>query len=358
MPRRRGHVRWGRIASALAALALLAAGGTVLGLYASRGGLGDGPTTTTTAPSTHPRETSTTLPPPKVTPDGTYQVATTTFDARTTGAPVATPGAQLATTVWYPAQVAATGRARPDRAHGPYPLLVFSQGYLQDPEQYRVLLTAWASAGFVVAAPTYPHTDPSPPSFADEGDIVNHPVELRTVIAAVLTAASHPGSDIAGLVDPAEVGLVGQSDGGDVSLAVAADSSYRYPVEAVVVLSGAELSGFGGQYFTTPTPPLLVVQGSADTVNNPDCSVEIYDDAPAPKWYLDLLTAPHLTPYTQTDAYERVVAAVTTDFFDAELAGQPAALQSMAASGTVAGVAQLSDGATAPPATGGCPGAP
>lgn len=339
-------------------LAALLAGGTALGLVYV--GAGHGRSAPRTVRPAHPRaRETTTQPAPALTPDGTYLVTTTTLDAGTTGAPAGTPGAHLATTVWFPASPTSAGSMLPDRAHGPYPLLVFSQGYGVAPQQYDVLLTAWASAGFVVAAPTYPHTDDSQPAFLDESDIVNHPAELRTVIGTVLTVASRPGSDLSGLVDASEVGLVGQSDGGDVSLAVAADSCCRYPaVKAVAILSGAELSSFGGQYFASPTPPILVVQGSADTINPPDCSVHIYDAAPRPKWYLDLLTAPHLTPYTDADAYERVVAVVTTDFFDAELARQPAGLGAMAAGGTVTGVAQMSDGATAPPAPGGCPGAP
>lgn len=289
---------------------------------------------------------------------GTYHVASTSLDAGTTGAPEGTPGAHLATAVWYPATTSKSGTVVPDRAHGPYPLLVFSQGFEHAPTTYQVLLTAWASAGYVVAAPTYPHTDNTPP-YVDENDIVNHPAELHIVIGAVVATAAKPGSPISGLVKATDIGLVGQSDGGDVTLAVAADTSDRYPnVKAVAVLSGAELSSFGGQYFGSPTPPILVVQGNADTVNFPGCSAQIYDDAPAPKWYLDLLGAPHLTPYIRPDNWESVVASVTTDFFDAELSGQTTGLSAMVAAGDVAGVAQLSDGTSAPITAGDCVGAP
>jgi dienelactone hydrolase len=321
-------------------------------------GISTATSTTTTSPSVGTSTTS--QPPAAVSADGTYAVATTQFDAGTTGAPAATPGAHLATTVWYPASSPEGGVA--DRSGAPYPLLVFSQGYAVAPLQYQVLLTAWASAGFVVAAPTYPHTDASPPTYLDESDIVNHPAELRTVIGAVVAMAAQPGSALFGLVSSSEIGLAGQSDGGDVSLAVAADTCCRYPgVKAVAILSGAELSSFGGRYFGSPTvpgPPLLVVQGSADTINPPACSVQIYDGAPPPKWYLDLIGAPHLTPYVDADGYETVVANVTTDFFDAELAQQPEALRAMVAGGDLPGFAQLSDGTTAPPPGGYCPGAP
>jgi dienelactone hydrolase len=201
---------------------------------------------------------------------------------------------------------------------------VFSQGFDITTQEYATLITDWASAGFVVAAPTYPHTDPSPPTLLDESDIVNHPADLQAVITAVVAAGHQSGAALAGLINADEIGLVGQSDGGDVSLAVADNSCCRYPgVKAAAILSGAELSSFGGQYFTTPGPPILIVQGSTDTVNPPICSVQAYNAAPTPKYYLDLLGASHLDPYTEPGSYETVVARVTTAFFDAELAGRP-----------------------------------
>ena len=88
----------------------------------------------------------------------------------------------LPTAVFYPVRgIAAAGGpdAQPDRTHAPYPLLVFSQGYDLSVQAYSTLLTDWASAGFVVAAPTYPHTDPSDQRALDENDITNHPADLR-----------------------------------------------------------------------------------------------------------------------------------------------------------------------------------
>lgn len=356
----RGLPRMARPLLIAAAVATLVAAGGVLGTtYAGRG---SSRSTTTTTQTRLPPSTTTTKPDTVVGADGTYAVTSTTFDAGTTGAPAATPGAHLATTVWFPVS-SARARAKAEHdSHPRYPLLVFSQGFQIAPARYQVLLEAWASAGFVVAAPTYPHTDDPPATFLDENDIVNHPTELRTVIGAVLAMASRPGSPFFRLVNVSEIGLVGQSDGGDVSLAVAADTCCRYPgVKAVAVLSGAELSSFDGTYFSpapVQAPPLLVVQGSADTINVPACSAQVYDVAPAPKWYLDLLGAPHLTPYVAANSYEHVVALVTTDFFDAELAGQPGASSAMNRDGNASGVAQLSEGSTAPPSNGTCPGAP
>lgn len=284
------------------------------------------PTTTTTRPpatTTTPPPATTSTPGERLPTVGTFRVAT----ARLTlieGGPTPQP---LPTTVWYP------------EGKGEHPLLVFSQGFWEPVSAYQVLLRDWASAGFVVAAPTYPHTDPPPHPYTrstptgtnirDADDIVNHPAELRFVIQSVLADADEPDNVLFGRVDATEVGVVGHSDGGDVSLAVAADSADFTPkVKAVAVLSGAELPNFfGGEYFTPklPSVPLLAVQSRTDVVNYPSCSVQLYDGAPEPKWYLQLSGVSHLAGYT-TAPSRTVVAKVVARFFTAELTNRPSAM--------------------------------
>lgn len=266
----------------------------------------------------------------------------------------------LPTTIWYPE----TGGQRP--------MLVFSQGFWEPVSAYHVLLTDWASAGFVVAAPTYPHTNPPPhphtPStptgtnVRDADDIYQHPADLRFVVRSVLANARRSGTVLSGRVDPAEVGLVGQSDGGDVSLAVAADSADFTPeVKAVAVLSGAELADFfGGTYFTPKLPgvPLMAVQSRTDDTNFPSCSVQLYDDAPQPKWYLQLTGVSHLGGYT-TPPSRTVVAKVTTRFFDAELGHEPSAMDGVTSVADTA-VSSISSRSAAPaqPGTPDCDATP
>ncbi len=354
--RRARRQRAARVALGSAAvLALVVAGLAVTHLVGASAGRHPA---TTPDPPTVPTTTSTTSPAQaQPTPIGAFSVGTTSL---TTTAPAGTtgPGEAIPVEIWFPAADSRSGPV-PDHVGGPHPLLVFSQGYDLSVQAYTSLIGDWASAGFVVAAPTYPHTDPADPGGLDEEDIVNHPADLRAVITDVVDAASKPGSPLAGMVDTARIGLVGHSDGGDVSLAVAANTCCRdQRVKAVAVLSGAELASFGGTYFAPPTVPILVVQGSADIVNVPACSTQIYDAAPSPKYYLDLLGAAHEPPYVSPGPVLQIVAQTTTAFFDATLAAQASGIAAMSAAGTVAGTAQLTVGGTAPPATGTCPGAP
>ncbi len=288
------------------------------------------------------------------------KVATTVLNVATT----APEGETLHAEIWYPA-TSRGGTLVPHRRAEPRPLIVFSQGFDLPVATYSDLLRHWAASGFVVAAPAYPYT--APPGPLDEADIVNHPAELRSVISAVVGAARRPGSALSGLVNADEVGLAGHSDGGDVSLAVADNTCCRDPaVKAVAVLSGAELSSFGGTYFAGPQVPLLVVQGSDDPVNVPACSAQIYDQARGTRYYLDLLGANHYDPYVSNEAagtplagrYRSVVANVTTDFFEATLENNHGALTALERAGTVPGVASLVAGGAAPVAPGWCEGAP
>lgn len=321
------------------------------------------PATTVTRrlPTTTTSTVATTQPVPPLSADGSYAVGTTSLSVMEPGAPEV-GDRSLPTAVFYPVRgIAAAGGpdAQPDRTHAPYPLLVFSQGYDLSVQAYSTLLTDWASAGFVVAAPTYPHTDPSDQRSLDENDITNHPADLRYVISTLLEAAQGSGSPLSGLIDANEIGAVGHSDGADVTLAVAADTCCQDPrVKAAAILSGAELASFGGRYAFSGGVPLLITQGSADTINFPACSAQIYNAAASPKYYLDLLGAPHEPPYADPGPDQQIVAQVTTDFFDAEIAGQSAALAAMTTDGNVGGRTSLTTGPVAPPATGACPGAP
>ncbi len=248
--------------------------------------------------------------------------------------------------------------APPDTVHGPYPLIVFSQGYDSAASRYAALINAWTSAGYVVAAPTYPFTDPSTPGGPNESDIIYHPTDLRFVIDS-LTNGSGPAGKVKRLIEPAHIAVIGHSDGGDVSLAVVANSCCRIPaVRAAVILSGAELARFGGSYFSGTGVPLLAVQGSADTINPPGCSAQFYDRSPQPKYYLDVIGASHIAPYTQPGQERAVVAAVTTDFLNRYLKGRQAALTKLRRSANVAGVTSLVTASTVSDSSAYCPGAP
>jgi fermentation-respiration switch protein FrsA (DUF1100 family) len=144
-----------------------------------------------------------------------------------------------------------------------------------------------------------------------------------------------------------------------VSLAVAAASCCRdRAVDAAVILSGAELQAFGGRYYTAGSVPLLAVQGSADSINPPGCSVELYDQAPRPKYYLELVGAEHLHPYVDPGRDRTVVAKAVTDFLRRYLEGRGAGIRALARVANSPPFTRLITAATVPGAETSCPTAP
>ena len=151
----------------------------------------------------------------------------------------------LPVVVRYPADPAARPAAEP-RAAGLFPLIVFAPGFLQCDGSYAFLLSSWASAGYVVAAVTFPHTSCHEAADADEQDLVNQPADVSFVIRQLTAGRPRSTGPLAGLVDPREVAVAGQSDGGDTVAAVVGNSCCAdHLVKAAVVLAGAEWAPLG-----------------------------------------------------------------------------------------------------------------
>jgi len=349
---RRARIRRRRLVLGTVVL-LVVAGVLVLTLG---GGSGPGTDPTTSAP----RASTTSLAPR---PKPPFAVGTVSYTLTEPAAPGGTPRS-LPTTVRYPATGAPGGADQPGgtplAAGAPYPLVVFSQGFNIDPEAYSLLLDAWAAAGYVVADPAYPFTSPTSPGGPVRTDIVNHPADLSYVITALLGDSATRGDTLSGLVDPGEVGVIGHSDGGDVSLAAASNTCcHDRRIKAAVILSGAQYAGFPGTYTATPAVPLLVVQGTADTdLNPPSCSIQLYDAAAPPKYYLSMLGQDHTSAYLYAGQSLNVVVTVTVAFLDAYLKHSAPQLAAIGADGNVAGVATVTAAASVGPPTGSCPDAP
>jgi dienelactone hydrolase len=252
----------------------------------------------------------------------------------------------LTTYVRYPATGAASrtdvSGASPATAGGPYPLIVFGHGFAVTPRLYAALLQAWARAGYVVAAPVFPLENAAAPGGPDESDLVNQPRDMRFVTSALLAASARSSGPLAHLIDPREVAVAGQSDGGETALAVAYDRYFRDPrVRAAAILSGAVIPGVGGFAFGSGSPPLLATQGTADTVNPPSATQAFFSAASRPKYLLELLGASHLPPYSYQQPQLGIVERVTTAFFDLYLKRAPGALRRLRKAGSVAGTASL-----------------
>jgi len=207
----------------------------------------------------------------------------------------------------------------PSTGAGPWPLIVFGEGYAATPGIYAHLLDAWALAGYVVAAPLFPLGNAHAPGGPDESDVVNQPRDMSFVISQLQAASRIATDPLHGLIDTSRIAVAGQSDGGETAFAAAYDQGFRDPrVDAAVILSGAQIPGVA-YAFPRGSPPLLAVQGTADTTNRPRYTYSFYAAAPRPKFLLRLLRAGHIGPYTTEEPQRTVVEQTTTAFLNVYL---------------------------------------
>jgi dienelactone hydrolase len=285
--------------------------------------------------------------PPVGAATGTNPVETTTMTfvdpSRSTPPWSGNPGKSsrtLVTTIWHPSQASGSTAAS---GGGPYPLIVFAHGLGGSPEDYQQLLTAWAAAGYVVAAPLFPLSSSETPGGPDGGDIGNQPGDMSFVITQILKASAATNGPLSGLVDPNEIGAAGHSNGAITTLGLVANSCCMDTrVKAAVVMAGTT-EGLGrGSYDLTKAPPLLVVSDVHDGLVPYADAVAVFNQARGPKAVLTLRwdTSTDSTGSTAHMASSGVVGPTsgpvikaTTAFFNAFLKHEHGALQAVAAGG-------------------------
>jgi fermentation-respiration switch protein FrsA (DUF1100 family) len=251
------------------------------------------------------------------------------------------PSRTLPTLVLYPAQGDPNKPLVQGAAalHGRrFPLIVFSHGFTANGPAYAPLLALIARRGYVVAAPTYPLSSGGAPGGPTIVDYVNQPGDVSFVITRMI-GLDRADAGVRREIDPHRIGVAGHSLGAITTLGVATNSAVQdRRIDAAVSFSGIELPFGTGKFFSTPTPPLLLVHGNADGTVPYGSSVTVYGQAPGPKAFLTLLNAPH-TPFFAPwlDPTVRTVL----DFLDGYLKHDHEALERLARDGNVPGASTL-----------------
>ncbi|SCF11531.1 alpha/beta hydrolase family protein [Micromonospora mirobrigensis] len=296
------------------------------------------PAAPTPPASTPPADTKATVPAPRV-PEG--HAPTRAFAVGVRQLKLNRGGDRpLPVTLWYPAPGAAGGSAQRSvpAAAGRFPVVMFSHGLGGEPGDYATLLTRWAAAGFVVAAPAFPHTRKG----ADGSilDVLNQPADVSYALTKVLALDGAAGDPLRGRLATDRVAAAGHSAGGVTTIGLfTAGRDER--LDAGVVFAG---TGLGvGTAFAGAAAPQLFVHGRADEVVAYSAGKAVYDAVPWPKAMLSLTKGDHGRALLTDGAALRVVADTTVEFLRWTLYGDAAARDRMPAEARRGNLATLDD---------------
>jgi dienelactone hydrolase len=212
---------------------------------------------------------------------------------------------------------------------------VLAHGLTGHPSKLTELTTAWASACYVVAAPTFPLTSNESPVEVI-ADYNNQPGDLSFVIDEVIELSGDDDGPLAGLVAGDHVGVTGLSLGGATVYGIGFNSCcHDDSVDAALVMAGMLLA-FEGE-FEWPEVPLLVVAGNADNSGR-----DPYAMASPPKYLWTFERALHSAPFENTDdPADELAVNVTVDFWNGYLYEDDAALDRLETDAMVPGTATL-----------------
>jgi dienelactone hydrolase len=217
-------------------------------------------------------------------------------------------------------------------AAGRFPLVLFSHGLTAQPDDFAAMLSRWAQAGFVVAAPIYPHTSYGAADYQPL-DVANQPADASYVLTQLLAlAATDP---LAGHIDADRIGAAGHSGGG-ITTAGLFSKARDKRLTAGIIMSGTD---FAGSPFAGPSSALLFVHGTKDKTVAYAAGHTVFEAAPWSRAMLTITDGGHVSTGPEFEP----TTGVSTDFLRWSLYGDAAAKARIPAKAAVNGVATLED---------------
>jgi dienelactone hydrolase len=220
----------------------------------------------------------------------------------------------------------------PARTTGPLPLVVVAHGRDGSPSSIAPLLDAWAAAGYVVAAPTFPTTRKDRDGRPLPVEPAQQAADMSFVIDQLLgRSGSNRAGPLHGLVDPQQIGAAGMSLGGLSVYGLVSNTCCRDRRVRAAILMAAPRREFPDDKYEENEAPVLLVQGDADPGYHN--SRNAYPELEAPKWFITLRGSGHSPPFeVPTGPEAPFVISVTTRFWDRYLKDDRAAAAAIAAS--------------------------
>lgn len=167
------------------------------------------------------------------------------------------PSRKLESTVWFP------NVAEPQ----PFPLLVYSHGFMSTRGEAAYLGEHLAAFGYVVVAADYPLSSrDAAPDRPYALDVVNQPGDISFLIDQMLEESEEQGNELYGLIDSSRIGAVGLSLGGLTSTLVAFHPDLADDrIDAAMSIAGP--SGlFDDRFFQHRNVPFMMLAGTLDAI--------------------------------------------------------------------------------------------
>ena len=268
--------------------------------------------TPTATPTTTATPTAVPLTSAQVLQPGPYGVGVTTMtfvDASRPTMPNGThagaPSRTLVTEIWYPAETVSNATTPQTRdaalAHAgePYPLVIYSHGFISNRSGGAYLAQHLASHGYIVASPDFPLTYNAAPGGANSLDLANQPGDVHFLIDQLLSLSAADQGRFTGSIDRERIGLTGLSLGGSTTLLAAFHPTLRDPrVRAAAPMAGVACY-LGPDFYGHTSVPLLIVHGDLDAIVPYQANaVFAFGEANPPKYLMTIAGGSH-TAFTE-----------------------------------------------------------
>lgn len=208
----------------------------------------------------------------------------------------------LPSTIWLPAGI---GDASSPRHL--YPLVLFSHGLHTVPADYSSLLTAIASAGYVVVAPAYPGTAKGGPE--DLTQVVDQPSDARAVLDQVLT-----DSQLSTIIDADRIAALGHSAGGMTTIGMLVGEADPRLDAALIYAGNAYRVGHDFDADAPPVP-MLFIHPDDDARLDVSSGRLVFDAVPWPAGFLTLDGGKHSPPFRDPSIQQYLAVRESTVAF-------------------------------------------
>jgi pimeloyl-ACP methyl ester carboxylesterase len=158
--------------------------------------------------------------------------------------------------IWFPS----------DKEGAPYPLVIYSHGYMSQYKEGEYILEFLASHGYVAVSVDFPLSTGSSPGGAVLSDIVNQPGDVSFLIDQMLSRTKQPDNLLYGRVDGDRIAALGLSLGGLTTELAAFDPKRKDPRIRTAISMAGPSQFLTPEFFDGNGIPFMYIGGTADAI--------------------------------------------------------------------------------------------